>query len=309
MKSEKLLIAGGFVVICSIWGSTWLGIKIGLDSIPPFFGVAIRFSVALVILAVIVAVRKLRIPLDRASVGVYLTLGFLSFSFPYALVYWGEQYVSSGLASILFTTYPFLVAGFSHLILPDERLTLAKVGGIVLGFAGVAVIFWSDIGSGPSSTLGMAAILVSSALQALSLVIVKKRGHHLDAIPMNFGGMAIGVVIMYLIAFSLEHASAIRFDEKGIGSILYLGSFGSVATFVTYYWLLKRVEAVFLSLSAFITPIISVLLGALVLDEALSPHVFAGAVLVLAGILVANSTEVAMRIKRSASSVLNGEEL
>ncbi len=307
MKSEKLLVAGGLVVVCTIWGSTWLAIKIGLDSVPPFYGVAIRFTVAVLILAIIAAARRMRVPLDRSSVSVYLTLGVLSFSFPYALVYWGEQYVASGLASLLFSIYPFVVAGLSHLMLPNERLNLPKVGGIILGFLGVLVIFWSDIGKGHSTTLGMIAILLSTVLQAAALVIVKKHGHHVDPVAMNLGGMAIGVVIMAVVALATENLASVRLDSKGLGSILYLGSFGSVATFVTYFWLLKRVEAVYLSLTSFITPVLAVILGAVLLGEALSSHAYGGATLVLAGILAANSPEVAARLRRSAGSAPHGE--
>ena len=243
MRSEKVLVSAGFTAISILWGSTWLVIKIGLESVPPFFGVAIRFTLALTILIFIMLARGERLPRDRQSITLFLTLGFLSFSLPFAMVYWGEQYIPSGLASILFAVYPFVVAVGSHFFLSGERLTLYKIIGIMLGFIGILVIFWEDIHIGSASTLGMAAILLSTVFQGISLVTVKKIGKHVSPVALNVGGMLIGIVIMYAIAFAFEDFSSIRFDAKGIGSILYLGTFGTVATFVIYYWLLKRVEA------------------------------------------------------------------
>ena len=301
MKSEKLWIALGFCLVSVIWGSTWLAIKVGLESVPPFFAVAIRFTLAASILAVIARVRGERMLLDRDSVRVYLAMAFFSFSFPFALVYWGEQYIDSSLASILFAIYPFVVAIGSHYFLPEEPLNPFKIIGILLGFAGVLVIFWSDIHFGDSATWGMLAVLLSTLLQGTSLVIVKRKGKHLSPTMLSLGGMLIGIVVLYILAFSFEDASAISLDAKGIGSILYLGTFGTVVTFVVYYWLMKRVDAVYLSLVSLVTPILAVVLGTIFLHEELAPRVFSGAGLVLLGILTANGRELFRLVGRHSS--------
>jgi drug/metabolite transporter (DMT)-like permease len=307
MKSEKLLMVGGFILISLIWGSTWYAIKIGLESVPPFFGVAIRFTVAGGVLFLLLRLRGEKLPLDKDSISVYVTLAFLSFSFPFALVYWGEQYIDSGLASILFAVYPFVVATMSHFFLPSEKLNAFKVIGIVLGFIGVLIIFWDDIHIGDSATSGMIAILVSTVMQGTSLVIVKKRSKHLTPTLLTFGGMVIGVMIMYLLAFTFEDISSVRLDGKGIGSIVYLGTFGTVVTFLVYYWLLKRVEAVYLSLVSLVTPILAIILGTILLDESLSPQVFSGAALVLLGICVANGRDLLAAVQKQKYKLFSNE--
>jgi len=296
--SEKTRILLGFSIISLIWGSTWLAIKIGLDSVPPFYGVAIRFSLAAIVLLMLVRVRGEKFLFDRTSLLLYLNLGVLSFSLPYALVYWGEQYIASGLASILFAAYPFVVAIGSHFFLPEERLNFHKSIGILLGFVGVIVIFWSDIQLGTANSAGMGAILLSTVMQGTSLVVVKRKHKNLSATALTCGGMIIGVLIMYGLAFLFESFSSIRFDAKGIGSIVYLGTFGTVVTFVIYYWLVRKIEAVYLSLVSLVTPILAVILGALFLGEVLSSRVFIGATLVLFGILIANGKD-AMSAVRS----------
>ena len=301
-QSEKTRLVAGFVIISTIWGSTWLAIKIGLQSVPPFFGVAIRFTVALFVLFILVRMRGERLKYDRASLLLYVNLGVLSFSFPFALVYWGEQYVASGLASVLFAAYPFVVGIASHLILREERLNASKFTGIVLGFIGVCVIFSSDIDIGGSSTLAMGGILLSAIMQGSSLVVVKRwNNRHISPAVLSLGGIGICVFIMYILAFSCENISDVHLDTKGVGCILYLGTFGSVVTFVTYYWLLERVEAVYLSLVSFVTPILAVILGAVLLHEVLSPRIFAGSSLVLLGILIANGKDLMTVLQRSAS--------
>ncbi len=291
MKSERPLVIAGFVTISLVWGSTWLAIKVGLESISPVFGVAFRFTLAALVLYAILRLRGERLSFTRDTLTVFLVLGVSSFSLPFVLVYWGEQYVSSGLASILFATYPFVVATFSHLFLPGERLNAFKVSGTLLGFAGIIVIFWTDLSTGSSGFPGMIAIVLSTILQGMSLVVVKRTAKQIPPVQLTLGGMLVSVVILWAMAFALEDPSALRFDSAGVGSILYLGTFGSVLTFVVYYWLLKRVEALFLSLTALITPILAVILGAMFLDEVLGSRVYAGASMVLFGILVANGKE------------------
>jgi drug/metabolite transporter (DMT)-like permease len=305
MKSERVLIVAGFVLISLIWGSTWLAIKIGLDSVPPLFAVAMRFALAMLILFVIIRVRGEQIPHDRTAIGSYLTLAILSFSFPFALVYWGEQYISSGLASILFAMYPLVVAIKSHFFLPAEKLNIYKVLGILLGFTGVVIIFWSDIRLGEMSMEGMIAVLASSLLQGTALVIIKRRSTHISPTALSFGGMIGAVIILFVLAFLFENISDVHLDGKGVGSILYLGTLGTVVTFLTYYWLLKRIEAVYLSLVALVTPVLAVILGALLLDEQLTSRVYGGAMLILAGILVTNGKDLMVAIQKHKKQIFS----
>lgn len=291
--SDKFKITLGFVLVASIWGSTWLVIKIGLHSIPPFYGAAFRFLVAVSLLFIIITMRKMPLPLDKHSINIYLISGLMSFSIPFAMVYWGQQFIPSGLSSILFALYPFLVGLLSHFLLPDEPLNIFKVIGITLGFSGIIIIFSKDLTwTGNFITYGMIAIVVSSAIQALSLVLIKKYGQNINAFHLNTGGMSISVILLFLFAFLFEDFSNVHFDKAGVGSILYLGILGSVITFSTYFWMLKRVQAVYLSLLAFITPILAVILGNLVLNERLSQHTIQGGFLVLIGILISNGKNI-----------------
>lgn len=303
--SERSRIKIGLVLISLIWGSTWLAIKIGLDSVPPISGIVIRFLVALIVLYGVIRWRGLAIPRDRPTWNLFISIGVLSFSVPFAMIYWAAQFIPTGLMSILFAVYPFVIAILSHLFLPSERVTAFKIGGIVLGFGGILLIFsqglhWED----QFVLMGMIAVLFSTILQGISLILIKKYGEEINPLMMNFGGMLVGAIVLFLGAWVFERGIPIVMDAKAIGSILYLGTFGSVVTFAVYFWLLKRVEILYLSLISFVTPIVAVVLGSIFLDEVLGSNTFIGAGLVLGGLLLANA-----RSSANLTSRLNESEI
>jgi drug/metabolite transporter (DMT)-like permease len=297
MNAERVRIWLGFAIVSTVWGSTWLAIKIGLQSVPPLLAVGARFLVASSVLFAIVRIRRLRIPLDADARKLYLTLSLLSFSIPFALIYWSEQFIPSGLSSILFSIYPFWVAICAHLFLKGERLDLLKISGITVGFIGILIVFSGDLHwSDPIAFSGMLAVLASALLQGFALILIKKYGQSINPFVMNLVGMSSAGIILFLSGLLLESGSPITPDGRAIGSILYLAVIGSVLTFVTYHWLLKRIEAVYLSLTSFINPIVAVVLGAVVLGESLEPRVFVGVVFVLSGILIANGRQLYTKI-------------
>jgi drug/metabolite transporter (DMT)-like permease len=306
-KSTASKVIGGYILICILWGSTWLAIKIGLESIPPFFGAAVRFLLASLILLLIVRIRKTRIPTDSKSVRLYIAVGFSSFSISYALVYWAQQYVPSGLAAILFATYPFFVAILSWFTLKNESVSVGKIMGIIIGFSGIVLIFSEDLilHFDDRVMAGMAGLVLASAIQSVSAVTVKRYGEHLSPFALNVVGMAIGTFLLFIISMLTENWNTIVFDGKAIGSVLYLATLGSIVTFGTFFWLLKKMEAVILSLSAFITPIIAMMLGILIADEAFTGQILIGSMLVLSGIVIANLQQLILVIKNRYAIIRN----
>ena len=287
--SERFRIYLSYFFICTIWGSTWLVIKIGLESVTPLLAAGLRFVVASSILFALLKIRGITIPKSREARRLYVIIALISFSIPFGLIYWGEGFIPSGLTSILFALYPFAVALFSFLFLPSEKITKWKIAGIIIGFFGVVIIFFNDIGIHSSNALpGMAAVVASALLQALSVIVIKKFGHGIHPFALTFVPMAYSAAILLTASLVFEDFTTIKFTWRSWCSIFYLGIFGSVVAFVSYFWLLKRVEAVFLSLTSFITPIIAVVLGIVILGEKFSNQVFIGAAVVLIGIAVAN---------------------
>ena len=237
----------------------------------------------------LIKIRNIKVQTDRLAIKLYLIMGFFSFAIPFGLVYWGQKFIPSGLASILFAVYPFFVIIFTKVLFKEEEVNAYKIVGSLIGFLGIIVIFSDSlvIQSG-IAILGYLAVVLSAIMQAFVAVLLKKYGKKLNPVSMNLFPVFIAGVLLLLIGFMTEDTSKIRIDENAVFSVLYLASFGTIATFSTYYWLMKKISVVLLAISAFLTPIVSVLLGWLILDEKLSLQEIMGSLLVLLGILVAN---------------------
>lgn len=289
MGKEGLKIALGYILICLIWGSTWLAIRLGLESITPFIAAGLRFLAASLFIYIAMKIQRIKLQTDPSAIKLYVIMGIFSFAVPFGLVYWAEQYIASGLTSVLFAIHPFAVIIFSRLMMPQYKVGPYQILGVALAFIGIVVIF----GDGLSIDLnrdswGMLAVIGSGVIQAWIAVLMKKHGEPLHPLSMNLVPLIIAGVIMTIVGFSIEDSRTWIFNSTAILSILYLASFGTLVTFTTYYWLLKRITVVILSISSFITPIIAILLGWLILGERLSAMVLVGSSLVLIGILFAN---------------------
>ena len=278
-----------YMALCIIWGSTWMAIRIGLESLTPFFSAGLRFSLASIMIFALMKIKNIPLQTDKISLRLYFVMGFFSFVIPFGLVYWAEQFVPSGMAAVLFAVYPFFVVIFSYLMIPGESIGSYKMFGTILGFLGIVIIF-SDSFQGDLTDylLGMFATVLSGVMQAMIAVSIKKYGHHLHPLSMNFEPMIIAGISMIAIGYLVDDLSAARFDSNAILSILYLAFFGSVITFTGFYWLIKRMNIVILSLIAFITPIVALILGNIFYSETLSTRHFIGSALVLTGVFGAN---------------------
>ncbi len=157
-----------WLLLCCIWGSTWLFIKLGLEDLPPLTFAGIRFVIASTILFGIVAVRGVPLPRLLSDWMLLAVTGVLAFTLNYGLLFWGEQYISSGLAALLQSTIPAFGLIIAHFYLPGERMTPAKIFGVIMGVAGVGVIFSNQLSvAGPGALAGSAALVLSSDLRGL----------------------------------------------------------------------------------------------------------------------------------------------
>lgn len=293
MSNYTLKIISVYVMLCLIWGSTWLAIRFGLKSLTPMFSAGVRFILASIVIYLLMNFRKIKIQKDKTSVKLYLFMGFFSFVIPFGLVYWGQQYVPSGLAAVLFAVYPFFVLLFSYFTIRSEALGKHKLVGMLISFGGITVIFSDHIGGDLTSYMvGMIAIVLSGIMQATIAVAIKKYGQHLNPLSMNFIPMIIAGFVMVFIGLVYEDTNRLTLDANAVVSVLYLALFGSVVTFTSYYWLLKKINIVILSLIAFITPIVALLLGWIVFGEYFETHQITGSALVLLGILIANAVSI-----------------
>ncbi len=287
MNRTGALIPSLYALICLIWGSTWLVIKIGLIGVPPFLAAGLRFTLASAVLFALIARRGEKVRLDRDGWICVLSCGLLSFFLSYACVYWAEQYISSGLAAILYCLMPLVTALLSRFWTRSETLTGRKIGGILVAMAGTSALFWPGAGVSRAELAGTAVALLSVVAAAVNLVTVKRHGRHVDIYAMNAFGMAIGSVLLLTLSALVESRASVAWSRGNVLAIVYLALAGSVTTFLSYYYLVKVMEATKLSLITLIFPIVAVALGRVFLRESLPAGAWSGTAAVLAGVAIA----------------------
>ena len=275
-----------WLVLCLIWGSTWLFIKLGLADLPPISFCGIRFVIAAAILSCVVIVRRIEWPRTRRDWLLILVTGVLSFTINYGTVFWGEERTSSGLAAILQAIIPVFGLVIAHYHLPNERITWAKLSGVLLGIAGVALIFSDQLhGEGPQALAGSIAIVIGAFCVAYSNVLVKVYGGKLDPAVLAAGQMTCGLVPLLIIGYWREgNPLKFHWTTLAVVSLCYLALVGSCAAFLLYYWLVQHMDVTKTMLISLVTPVIAVTLGMLWLNERLRWRIAVGALGIMAGI-------------------------
>jgi drug/metabolite transporter (DMT)-like permease len=288
-ESSRSLTYAALAVLILIWGTTWAVIRIGLRGLPPFTGVAIRFGIAAIVLFAVARAFGVRPDRDRRARVLGAVNAALAFSLSYGVVYWAEQWVPSGLASVLFSTFPLMVAGLAHFALPGERIQPASAAGILVGFLGVLVIFSEDLAAlgGQQTVTASIVFLLSPLAAAVANVVVKRWGKGVHPLSLTAPPMAATAVVMGVLAVIFERDRQLSFDASSVGALLYLAIAGTAVTFFLYFWLLDRLPATRLSLITYAIPVVAVTVGTLGLGEPFTRRMFMGSGLVLVGVSLA----------------------
>ena len=273
-----------------IWGSTWLFIKLGLEDLPPFSLAGLRFFLAAAIMWGYLVIRRIRLPRSRGDWMLLTATGLLTFGLDYGLIFWGENHISAGLTSILFSTMPLFVLVLAHFMVPAERMTRRKLAGILVGIGGVALIFSRQLAVTDSLAMwGAVAILAGAAFAAVSTVLVRRYGGHIAPAVLTTVQMRVGCLPLLLIGFTLEGSpTSFHWTPIAWTSLLYMAVIGSAVAFVLVYWLLKRIGAVRSVLIIPFSTVVAVILGIVVLGEAFTWRTGVGGLLVILGLLAAS---------------------
>src|SRR3954471_3485062 len=288
-----------YALLVVVWSSTWVAIKIGLEDTPPMLGAGVRFAAAGIGLLVITAVRGRSLSTDRVLAAILAVLPFFG---TYALVYWGEQYVPSGLAAVLFGVLPIYVALIASVALRDEPLRARLLGGVVLALAGLVVAFSESVALGDSryAVVAAAGCALAPLGAAIGNVATKRRAAGLDALVLNGWAAVGGGVLLLLVSAVSESWGSASWTAQAIGSIAYLAAIGTALAFVTLTRLLVELPAVTISFIALLLPFGALAFGAVVYGEPLTVAEIAGAAFVAAGIAVAQIPRGVLARRRGA---------
>lgn len=276
-----LLIA----LLCLIWGSTWIVIRQGLVDLPPFTSAGVRFVLAAIVMTAVVALWGGREGGKRPARWLTLVVGLTNFGASYAIVYWSEMRLPSGLVSVLWSVSPMLMAVSGHLFLPGETLRARQWLGFVVGFAGVALLFATDLTTHGEGSIAAALILcVSPLVSAVGTTLFKRHGEASSSLLLNRDAMWIGAVVLCAAAWWTERDIEVHWTIAAALSVAYLAVFGTAVAFGLYFWLLRHTPAHRLSLIAYVTPAIALLLGGVMRETPITRYTLAGSGLILAGV-------------------------
>ena len=275
-----------WLILCLIWGTTWIFIKVGLEDLPPITFAASRFILAVLILAPLIAALKFRLPRTASEWKLIALTGFLQFSVNYSLVFWSEQYITSGLAAVLQAMITVFGLLWAWIFLPEERITKRKIAAVALGIIGVAVIFLDQLRiESVWAFAGSVAIVLGAFAAALASILVKARGSGMHPASLVFTQMICGLPALIIYALLREgNPLTFNWSIRAIVCVIYLAVLGTIAAFWLYYWLLKRVESTKAMMISLVTPLIAVVIGAVTIGETLPPQTFVGGLLIMASI-------------------------
>lgn len=276
-----------------MWGSSYLFIKIGVETLPPLSLVLLRVCVGLAILAVVVGLTRTPLPRDRRTLAHLGVLGAVNVALPFWLIGWAELYIDSGLAGILQSTAPFFTLVVAATFVHDERITGGRLAGILLGFLGILLLSAESVAGigapgGPERLAGLLAVVGSSLCYAVGNTYARRNLRNARPLVLAVGQVGWAVVLVGLLAFLVDGGVTVPAVPEAALSVLWLGAVGTGFAYIVFFRLLTGWGPTRASLVAYLLPVVAVALGVVVLGETLDPLFVAGATLIVGGVWIVN---------------------
>jgi drug/metabolite transporter (DMT)-like permease len=293
-RPSTIRILLGYAAIYFIWGSTFLGIRIGVHEVPPFLFAAIRFSLAGIILYVWMRVKGTRSPTRREWVSAS-AVGLLIFVFDYGLLFWAEQRVPSGIAAVMMATIPVFMALSEIVFLGTQKLTLRLALALLVGSGGVVVLVSRSLSlsEAPVDTAGAIALVIAAISWALAAVLMRKLPLPPVKSMSSAAQMLAGGALLFVASCALGEFRAFHPQQVSRGAwiaLAYLIFAGSIVAFTAYVWLLHYESPTRVGTYAYINPIVAVAIGYFLGGEAVGPRTLLGTLLVLLSVIVITTT-------------------
>lgn len=276
-------LPAAFVSVILIWSTTPLAIKWSALGIGPSFAVFARMLIGALLCATLLALLRVRLPLHRRALLSYAASGLSMFG-AMALTYWSAQYVSSGMISVLFGLSPLITSLGAALWLKEEALTPSKLAGMLFGVLGLVLVFSGGLGLGEGAFTGLAALFVAVAVQSLGLVWIKRIGDDSPPLATTLGSLIVSLPLFCASWWLAGGSLPELWPERALAATVYLGLFGSVLGFALYYYMIKHMETGRIALITLITPVLALLLGHGLDNEAVLPQVWLGTASIILGL-------------------------
>lgn len=281
-----LLLALGFM-----WGTSYVFIKIGVQTLPTFTLIAARLGIGLAVLAAVVSAAREPLPRSPRIYGHLVVMAVVNIVLPFALITTAERSVDSALAAILNGAVPLFVIVIAALFLHDEPITVNRLVGLAVGYAGVVVLVSRSLGAGLSGSdvLGELALLGSTALYGVGAVYARRNVRGLRPMIPALFQVGFAFVIVTVIAVLFEQPFAVEWTFDAIGAVVWLGILGSGVAYLVNFRLLSRIGATRTSLVAYLLPVVGIIAGAIVFQETVDARVILGTAFIIGGVALVNS--------------------
>ena len=278
-----------FVLLGFMWGSSYLFIKIGVDEgLPPLTLVMLRLVFGAALLAGVVAIAREPLPRDPRTIGHLVVMAVLNIVAPFTLITYGEQTVDSSLASILNATVPLFTIVLAALVLHDEPITVNRIVGLAVGFAGVLLLTSRD-GIGGGAGFGEVALILSAVSYAAGNVYARRNVRGLRPMTTAVCQVGLALAITTVLAFVFEDPLGTPVTPTAFLAIVWLGLLGSGMAYLLFFRMLARWGSTRSSLVAYLLPIWGIVLGVIVLNETVDELVLAGTALVIGGVALVSA--------------------
>jgi drug/metabolite transporter (DMT)-like permease len=277
-----------FLLLGAIWSSSFMWIKIAIQEVGPITLVAFRVLFGLLFGVAVISIQHVRWPRTFKAWLPFLVLGVTNLAIPFFLISWGEQSIDSAVASVLNATVPLFTIVIAHFLLRDDKMTLPKVVGLLIGFFGVVDLLSRDIGASPSSLFGQAAVVLAAIFYASSAIYVRKTTEKTPGVLRSAGPMVSATLVMWLAVFFIERPVEIPHLSLTWIALLFLGVLGSGFAFVLSYYLINEIGPTRSTMVSYLFPLGGVILGVTFLHEKLTWQLISGAALIIASLVIAN---------------------
>lgn len=290
MTEQKTLSLQGWLLLFAlsiIWGGSFLSNRVVLEEVPVLTVVAFRVSAAAILLWIWVFSRRLPLPKGGKRWALIALSGVLNNVVPFTLIVWGQQHIPSGLAGILNSTTVIFTVLLAALVFADERLTLRKLTGVVLGFVGVSLaVGFSSLRHLDPFSLGQLAVVGATMSYAVAGVVGRFSMAGVRAEVGAAATLTASSLIMVPLALSLEGVPSVNLAPATWAGLLYLGVMASAVAYLLFYRILMMAGAGNLSLVTLLIAPIAIILGAIVYGETLAPNAYLGFAVIAFGLLV-----------------------
>ncbi len=279
-----------FIGCALIWGTSFLLIRIGVADVGPFVLVTFRVLFAVIGTAIMVIAGRVRILRKPKYLVIFLFLALTNVALPFLLVSTAEQYISSGLASIMNSTVPLFTLLIASIFLKEERASLLQSIGLVLGFAGVVVLMSDKIGSGLNAPLaGILMMLLAAFCYGASVIFARITLKGTHPAFQSLGQMGFGLILVSVATLTFEPHAHLPLHPGTWVIMLILGVVNSALANILYYSLLNSVGPTKTVLVSYVFPLIAVVLGIFILDEPFNIRMILGGIMIVGGVVWVNS--------------------